>query len=429
MKEFASTTGGRHVYNSDFKNLQELALAMQELFRECGGNFVISGCKVTISDSKVTVSSGYVYINGKVRAMAEATDLSAANLYIVGKSSNGVSIPYADGSNFNQYTDYYAKAVNSSSVSDYIAYDTTLKAFPNIATIWFNNYAVTKNVGKQAIEDLSVTSLNVSKELNSSEGVVLGDPNYTVKAGGDYIEINSGTVGYKFLNDGTIKVYKSGELLFSFSNGSGEGTVTYSNVTVTEELKTKKLTVSDVDIMSLFAPLGVIQIWTGKEAPDNYKLCNGQTLKISDYQELYNVIGTKFNRTCQPDETAYPEPNSGYFRLPDLRRRFVVGSDNDTEAYNVGKTGGANTVLLSAGQSGLRGHCHDMTHTHQYNDYYNLFGGSETAGGGGYKVSGTTKTTEGASRNNTGDVASQDAIESHENRPPFYALSYIIRVK
>ena len=44
MKEFQSTIGGRHAYNSDFKNLQELALAMQEVFRECGGNFVISGC-------------------------------------------------------------------------------------------------------------------------------------------------------------------------------------------------------------------------------------------------------------------------------------------------------------------------------------------------------------------------------------------------
>ena len=62
MKEYVASTGGRYTYVDDILNLQELALSMTAIFSGCE-NFIVSGCEVTGN----TVSSGYVWINGKVR--------------------------------------------------------------------------------------------------------------------------------------------------------------------------------------------------------------------------------------------------------------------------------------------------------------------------------------------------------------------------
>lgn len=144
MKEYQSTTGGRHAYNTDFKNLQELALAMQEVFRECDENFVISGCAVTVGGT-VSVTDGYVYIDGKVRKVSATSGLKASNLHIVSKQRNGDQIPYADKTVSPQYIEYYAEVVNESPVSGpHITYDASSKSFPNLATAFFNFYTVCK---------------------------------------------------------------------------------------------------------------------------------------------------------------------------------------------------------------------------------------------------------------------------------------------
>lgn len=90
MKEFTSQTGGRYTYIDDILNLQELALAITSIFDGCD-NFIISGCEVSGS----AISSGYVFINGKIRYCAGASNLDSYPVYIC--ENNSVDkVSYAD---------------------------------------------------------------------------------------------------------------------------------------------------------------------------------------------------------------------------------------------------------------------------------------------------------------------------------------------
>lgn len=439
MKEFQSTTGGRHVYNTDFKNLQELALAMQELFRACGGNFVISGCDVTVGDT-ISVSSGYVYIDGRIRAVAAANGLSALNLYIIASQRNGDSIPYADGNNANQYIEYYAEAKNAASVSSsYIAYNSSSQAFPNLATVFFNYYSVCKKAGNQSIDNLAVQqSLSAIKNFSALQGVTLDNSGTIIAKGDNAIIFKIDNYSFSFDNAGAISVKEGDTTLFSFSNGSGSGTITYENVTVTQNLKTNKLYLGDVDIENKLVPLGVVQMWAGAidKLPDNYALCNGQAINQKDYPELYKVIGTTFNTAPNSNGSNWTAPSSDMFRLPDLQGRFIVGYYSNNKDYEkIAKAGGEAAHTLTSGEM--------PNHTHSVDDYYGiensnsvrkhkengkLYGNSKALDASymGWSDQDTDNNTIIYSTHDTNYAGNGDP---HENRPPYYVLAYIIRVK
>jgi hypothetical protein len=90
MKEFTSQTGGRHTYIDDIINLQDLSLAFSAIFDDCD-NFIISGCQVNGS----SISSGYVYLNGKVRYCSGASAVSKFPVYIY-ESDSKENVSYAD---------------------------------------------------------------------------------------------------------------------------------------------------------------------------------------------------------------------------------------------------------------------------------------------------------------------------------------------
>lgn len=428
MKEFQSTTGGRHVYNTDFKNLQELALAMQEIFRACGGNFVISGCEVT-TGTTVSVSSGYVYIDGRVRKVDAADSLTTSNLYIVATQRNGDTIPYADGNNANQYIEYYAETKNTTSVSgSYIAYNSTLKAFPNLATVFFNYYSVCKKADGQSIENLTVQqSLTTTKNLSALQGVLLDSTGAKVYKEGPAIVMKIGTYSFAFSSAGIISVKNGDTTLFSFSNGSGTGTITYENIKATQSVSTKKLYIDGIDIENKLVPLGIIHMWAGAAdtLPDNYLLCNGQAVNQSDYPELYNVIGNTFNTAANSNGMNWPAPSSGMFRLPDLQGRFIVGYNPQNTDYNkIAANGGEAKHTLNSNEM--------PNHTHSFDDYYGL---DYTNSANDWKqrgiLFGSYKALDGkyvgwpnvgSSRNaiiyNTHDTNSAGGNNAHENRPP-----------
>lgn len=69
----------------------------------------------------------------------------------------------------------------------------------------------------------------------------------------------------------------------------------------------------------------------------------GRELLISDYNELYNVIGIYYKNTNDYTTypfTSYPDPASGYFRLPDLRNTFLKnsGSSPSGQGHNASHT-------------------------------------------------------------------------------------------
>ena len=102
----------------------------------------------------------------------------------------------------------------------------------------------------------------------------------------------------------------------------------------------------------------------------------------------------------------------GQNNTPDLRGRFVVGFHDSNGDYDVDDTGGAESVTLTLNQ--IPAHKHDTTFD---NKKYFPGGGSTSisfGGAGGYPA-------------DTFSMSNAGGGQSHENRPPYYALCYIMK--
>ena len=170
-------------------------------------------------------------------------------------------------------------------------------------------------------------------------------------------------------------------------------------------------------------PAGVVQMWAGGVTagalPTNYLLCDGAQLRQSDYPELYKEIGRIHTPSSVP---------AGYFCLPDLRSRFVAGYNSAESDYNaIGKKGGEARHTLTASEM--------PSHTHNVNDYYYL---EASSGGsiGGADPAGSNRSGSGSTDKDnswlwykTHPSQATGGGAAHENRPPYYTLAYIIKVK
>lgn len=95
-------------------------------------------------------------------------------------------------------------------------------------------------------------------------------------------------------------------------------------------------------------PIGAIIAWPSNTDPNPtyWRECNGQILSKATYPELYSLLGS-----------TYGSDTGSTFTLPDLRNKFVRGSNTP------GTTGGSDTVTLSV--SNLPSHNHSLNnHTH-----------------------------------------------------------------
>ena len=135
-------------------------------------------------------------------------------------------------------------------------------------------------------------------------------------------------------------------------------------------------------------PAGAIIMWSGTSVPAGWALCNGAA------------------------------------GAPDLRGRFIVGSGG---VYNTGDTGGANSVALTVNEMPNHDHgggSHDHTEK-TFNEINNDWksGGANSPGNG--TGNGNASTTTGASGV---IINSEGGGAAHENRPPYYALVFIIKL-
>ncbi|TWH48799.1 phage tail protein [Sporomusa sp. KB1] len=97
--------------------------------------------------------------------------------------------------------------------------------------------------------------------------------------------------------------------------------------------------------------IGEIRLFAGNYAPENWALCNGSLLSISQYEALYALIGT-----------TYGGDGVTNFAIPDLRGRlpihmgtYTVQGDT-TVTYPIGSTDGAETAAVTADQMPVHTH-------------------------------------------------------------------------
>jgi hypothetical protein len=82
--------------------------------------------------------------------------------------------------------------------------------------------------------------------------------------------------------------------------------------------------------------IGEIKLFAGNFAPVGWMYCNGQTLKITENQVLYSLLGN-----------SYGGDGIKTFQIPDLRGRVPIGVGvvQNSKAVNLGDKIGAEFIL------------------------------------------------------------------------------------
>lgn len=88
--------------------------------------------------------------------------------------------------------------------------------------------------------------------------------------------------------------------------------------------------------------VGEIRMFAGNFAPAGWMFCEGQLLPISEYETLFNLIGTTYGGDGQST-----------FALPDLRGRVPIHFGN---GFTLAETGGVETVTLTVSQIPAHSH-------------------------------------------------------------------------
>lgn len=171
-------------------------------------------------------------------------------------------------------------------------------------------------------------------------------------------------------------------------------------------------------------PVGTVVSFAGRVIPDGWLECAGQgcpyyTQDFKDkYGDLYRVLG-------QP-ALFKDGKNNDHFWIPDLRSRFIVGAgsgqvkdgqNHQLTTYGLNTRGGAEWVTLSVEQ--MPSHFHSIDR-HLYFHHRSFTGSDDGSpplkrhheGDGDIRLDGTDYT---------------GGNKAHENRPPYHALTYIIK--
>lgn len=192
-------------------------------------------------------------------------------------------------------------------------------------------------------------------------------------------------------------------------------------------------------------PVGTILPYGGTNLPDGYLLCDGSEQLISNYPDLFSVIGYTYKALGLLQGVST-------FALPDLRGRFPLGKDSMNNGTSVpllpdGSTIGttiassadrvtdvtADTVGLSNGQeevdisiTNLPDHTHDLKGNagNQYFAFRNVPGDpSDTDAVGG---NGPTGAATGQYLDNSGGVESGTLGVPVNTMNPYLTINYII---
>ena len=345
--------------------------------------------KLFDGDGDFGTSGQLLSSDGTDTVWIDASTTSVANANNVGTNVNGTN------------ADQFITFVGASSGNNPIRVDTDLKYNPSTNTLSAINIA-----GSSTAVNLNVTgNLTVGGQFKDGDGNFGTSGQVLSSDGTDTAWINAGslTAGAAAEVGVSAATASANHFITMVDTASGNENIrvdtdlTYNPVTNTLNVPNISGNGSGLSGIEAFVT-GMIILWYGNTGniPTGFVLCDGN------------------NST------------------PDLRDRFIVGAGS---AYSPGNTGGSASVTL--GISELPSHNHSATstvndpgHHHEYIDQYVVI----NAGYRPWPANNndcqqrnidTTNATTGITVSTTiGNTGSGSAIE---NRPPYYALCYIMK--
>jgi len=155
--------------------------------------------------------------------------------------------------------------------------------------------------------------------------------------------------------------------------------------------------------------VGEIRMFGGNFAPAGWFFCDGSLLPISEYETLFNLIGTTFGGDGQ--ET---------FAVPDLRGRFPLHMGS---GFTLGQSAGAEQITLSLNQMPQHNHLAQCSFGGGTNvqgpggSYWSTDPFGNTAAYGDQSATGTML---------TGAIQNSGGSQPHDNMQPYLVVSFII---
>ncbi|NBP01959.1 MAG: hypothetical protein EBU90_17895 [Proteobacteria bacterium] len=238
-----------------------------------------------------------------------------------------------------------------------------------------------------------------------------------------FSDAHIGEIRISQTDDNTIDTV-TGPLTLNATNGSKVAISTSATITGDLDMTAGSgiLRANYLDVPNI-TPIGGIIMWPGTVSnfPTGWAVCNGASLSTSAYPNLFNIIGYTFGGS------------GGTFNLPNMLERFVVGAGGDnptvtgTSGYGVGDTDGSNSVTLNLTQIPSHEHTVSASGSATKDFAANRNGGYGSGAGGGGLGADTPIV------NVTGTAAASGGFngetQPHENRPPYFALIYLIRIQ
>jgi microcystin-dependent protein len=159
--------------------------------------------------------------------------------------------------------------------------------------------------------------------------------------------------------------------------------------------------------------VGEIRMFGGNFAPVNWMLCQGQTLPISEYEVLFNLIGTTYGGDGQQT-----------FNLPNLASRapLHMGSLTGT-TYQIGEMAGTESVTLTTQQMPMHNHAMMATSTGQTLSPQNATFAVVTSSQAGVLAYAPVAPTTALVASS---ILPSGGNQPHENMQPFLCINFII---
>ena len=167
--------------------------------------------------------------------------------------------------------------------------------------------------------------------------------------------------------------------------------------------------------------------YAGSNPPTGWQLCDGKILQFNNGTNVNPSIHTKFSSLPKKRDTNNNEMSA----TPDLRGRFILGSAEDEGEGLTNRvihdTGGEETHTLTVAE--MPSHEHKILANQESRDGGNIINstshyimkGNDHGDTARYRLAGTTV---GASIGRSSEIGSN---ASHNNMPPYYVLTYIIK--